>query len=88
MQRQQPIVASRKVKQVRLRPHERGLLVLLSSIARRWREAVLLVNPDTTVHWHREGQRLLWSRKSKPSTIRMIPSCTEPIGAETPTGRR
>ena len=53
MLRQQLIVASRKVKQPCFRPHERGLLVFLSSIVRRWRDAVLLVKPDTIVRWHR-----------------------------------
>ncbi len=65
MLRQQLIVASRKVSNPRFRPHERGLLVLLSSILHRWREAVLLVKPDTIILWHREGFRLLWRRKSK-----------------------
>ena len=35
MLRQQLIVASRKVSKPRFRPHERGLLVFLSSIVRR-----------------------------------------------------
>jgi putative transposase len=58
-------VASRKVRRPDFRPHERGLLVFLSSILPRWRDAVLLVKPDTVVRWHREGFRLLWKRKSK-----------------------
>ena len=43
MLRQQLIVASRKIKQPRLREQERGLLVFLSSIVRHWRQAVFLV---------------------------------------------
>jgi putative transposase len=70
MLRQQLIVASRKADKPRFRPHERGLLVFLSSIVRRWREAVLLVKPDTIVRWHCEGFRLLWSRKSKSGRAR------------------
>ena len=77
MLRQQLIVASRRVKQPRFRPHERGLLVFLSSIVRRWREAVLLVKPDTIVRWHREGFRLLWSRKSKSGRVRRSPLAKE-----------
>jgi putative transposase len=75
MLRQQLIVASRKVDKPRFLPHERGLLVFLSSVVRRWREAVLLVKPDTIVRWHREGFRLLWSRKSRSrtSTLRTLP---------------
>jgi putative transposase len=63
MLRQQLIVASRKVSKPSFRPHERGLLVFLSSILHRWRQAVLLVKPDTIIRWHREGFRLLWRRK-------------------------
>jgi transposase InsO family protein len=63
--RQQLIVASRKVKQPKFRPWERGLFVLLASRLRRWSQATLLVKPNTVLRWHREGFRLLWTRKSK-----------------------
>jgi putative transposase len=79
MLRQQLIVASRKVDKPRFRPHERGLLVFLSSVLRRWREAVLVVKPDTIVRWHREGFRLLWSRKSKSGRVRKSPLAKETI---------
>ena len=64
--RQQLIVASRKVKRPTFRPHERGLVVLLSRLVNNWRSAVVLVKPDTILHWHREGFRLLWRWKSRP----------------------
>ncbi len=53
--RQQLIVTSRKVKRPAFRPHERGLLVLLSRLVHNWRNAVLLVKPDTILRWHRES---------------------------------
>ena len=53
--RQQLIVASRKVKRPVFKPHERGLMVLLSRIVRGWRDAVLLVKPETTVALRRVG---------------------------------
>ena len=68
--RQQLIVASRKVKRPVFKPHEPGLMVLLSRIVRGWRDAVLLVKPETILRWHREGFRLFWklkSRKRKPA---------------------
>ena len=69
--REQLIVASRKVKRPAFRPHERGLVVLLSRLTRRWRDALLLVKPDTILRWHRQGYRLLWRWKSrKPSKPR------------------
>jgi putative transposase len=63
--RQQLIVASRKVKRPAFRPHERGLMVLLSRLVHSWRNAVVLVKPDTILRWHREGFRLLWRYKSR-----------------------
>jgi len=58
--RQQLIVASRKVKRPVFKPHERGLMVLLAAIVCGWRDAVLLVKPETILRWHREGFRLFW----------------------------
>jgi len=70
MLRQQLIVALRKVNKPCFRPRERRLMVLLSSIVLGWRDAVLVVKPDTIVRWHRDGFRLLWKRKSKSVTAR------------------
>jgi transposase InsO family protein len=76
--RQQLIVASRKVKQPKFRPLERGLVVGLSTVVKSWQNAILLVKPDTVLRWHREGFRLLWARKSKVKKPRQ-----PRIGAET-----
>ena len=65
--RQQLIVASRAVKRPAFRVHERGLLVLLARFLPKWRRALLLVKPETVLRWHREGFRLFWRRKSRPS---------------------
>jgi len=71
MLRQQLIVASRAVKRPQLRAHERGLLVVLASLLPRWRDALLLVKPDTILRWHREGFRLRWRWRSRhPSTAK------------------
>jgi putative transposase len=64
---QQLIVASRAIKCPAFRVHERGLLVLLASLHRRWRHALLLVKPETVLRWHREGFRLFWRLKSRSS---------------------
>ena len=58
--RQQLVVASRKVKRPIFRPLERGFVVLLASLLPHWRNALLLVKPDTVLRWHREGFRLFW----------------------------
>jgi len=64
--RQQLIVAARKVKRPVFRRHERTLITLLVAALPRWRDALLLVKPETVLRWHREGFRLLWRWKSRP----------------------
>ena len=68
--RQQLIIASRKVKRPAFQPHERGLLVLLACLVPRWRDALLLVEPETVLRWHRAGFRLFWRHRSKPDARR------------------
>jgi transposase InsO family protein len=64
--RQQLIVLNRQVKRPALKPHERVLLLLLASKLRSWKQALLIVQPDTVLRWHRDIFRWLWKRKSKP----------------------
>ena len=63
--RQQLIVLDRQVKRPRLSWRERGIMVLLASKLRNWKGALLIVQPDTVVRWHRDLFRLVWRRKSK-----------------------
>jgi putative transposase len=64
--RQQVIVLERQVKRPQLSWRERGIMVLLASKLGNWRAAVLIVQPDTVVRWHRDLFRLVWRRKSQP----------------------
>jgi hypothetical protein len=64
--RQQLIVAARATRRPNFAAHERGVLVLLARLVPPWRDAVLLVRPETILRWHREGFRLLWGSRSKP----------------------
>jgi hypothetical protein len=68
--RQQLIVVSRKVHRPAFRPRERGLLVLLARLVPLWRDALLLVKPDTLLRWHRAGFGLFWRRRSKADARR------------------
>src|SRR4051794_8908364 len=61
--RQQLVVLSRQTKRPRLTPLDRGILVLLSSRLRAWKDALLIVKPDTLLGWHRQGFRLFWRHK-------------------------
>src|SRR5215216_5365024 len=62
--RQQLLVLRRTVKRPTLTPLDRGLLVLLASRLRAWAGALLIVQPETVLRWHRQGFRLFWRRKS------------------------
>src|SRR6478609_3781480 len=64
--RQQLLVLRRSVKRPRCTPADRALLVLLASRLRAWRQALLIVQPETLLRWHRQGFRLFWRRRSRP----------------------
>ena len=46
----------------------RSLLVLLARATRSWRQALLIVQPETLLRWHRQGFRLFWKHKSKATS--------------------
>jgi putative transposase len=64
--RQQLLVLRRSVKRPRCTPTDRALLVLLASRLRAWHQALLIVQPETVLRWHRHGLRRFWRRKSRP----------------------
>src|SRR5687767_8139875 len=53
--RQQLLVLTRTAKRPRFTPADRALLVLLASRVRAWRQALLIVQPETLLRWHRAG---------------------------------
>jgi len=63
--RQQLVVLQRSVKRVHCTPTDHVLLVLLTSSVRAWRQALLIVQPETLLRWHRQGFRLFWRRKAR-----------------------
>ncbi|MHB8627046.1 MAG: helix-turn-helix domain-containing protein [Aggregatilineales bacterium] len=75
--RQQLVILHRQVKRVALTHKDRCVLVILASRVRQWKTALLVVNPETLLYWHRQGFRLYWQRKSRP------PPRESPIGSET-----
>jgi transposase len=40
--------------------------VLLASRIPAWRQALLIVQPETVLRWHRQGFQLFWRRRSRP----------------------
>ena len=59
--RQQLAVLRRSVKRPGLSDVDRRFWVLLSRIWRDWRRALVLVQPETVVGWHRSGFRRYWT---------------------------
>lgn len=65
--RKQLIILNRQVKKPYFTPLDRFFLVLLVSKIANWKQALLILKPDTLLRWHREGFRLFWKLKSKPN---------------------
>ena len=63
--RQQLIVLKRNQKRPALKERDRLFWVILSRIWSGWRNAVLIVQPDTVVRWHKKAFKLCWTRKSR-----------------------
>ena len=63
--RQQLIVLQRGGSRAKLKDSDRIKLVLLARIMPFWKHALLIVQPDTLLRWHRELFRIIWWRKSK-----------------------
>jgi len=65
--RHQLLILQRKRtgRRVRFRTSDRILWVWLSRCWPGWRQALVLVRPETVIRWHRRGFRLYWRWKSR-----------------------
>jgi len=77
--RHQLAILHRSAMRPRCTPADRALLVLLASRVRAWRSALLLVQPDTLLRWHRQLFRRYWRRKSRAAA----PAHRPPLAPET-----
>lgn len=77
--RQQLIVLKRQAKRPALTWRDRTLFVLLASKLRTWKQALLIVQPETVLRWHRDLFRWVWKRKSRPKPRRGKPPLTGDI---------
>ena len=64
--RQQLAVLGRQSKRPRLEDRDRLFWIALKRFWPGWRNALLIVQPDTVVRWHRAGFRYYWRWKSRP----------------------
>ena len=77
--RHQLAILHRSVRRPRCTPRDRALLVLLASRVRAWQSALLIVQPDTLLRWHRQLFRGYWRRRSRAAA----PAHRPPLAPET-----
>lgn len=63
--RQQVAVLKRRRPRPPLRPLDRLFWTLLRATWSRWKDALVIVKPETVVGWHQAGFRLYWRWKSR-----------------------
>ena len=73
--RQQLAVLQRTGKKPKLRKRDRLFWIWLSRLWRGWKAALVIVQPETVIRWHRQGFRWYWRQKSrgKPGRPRIDP---------------
>jgi putative transposase len=65
LRRQLALYAERGIKPRRIDPVTRISLALLSQFF-DWRDALVVVRPETMIRWHQAGWKLFWRLKSRP----------------------
>ena len=63
--RQQLLVYKRLHPRPQLQPRDRLCWVWLSKIWSGWRQALIIVKPDTVINWHRQGLSFFWTKLSQ-----------------------
>jgi putative transposase len=79
--RQQLSVLQRQIQRPKLSWRDRALIVLLASKLRSWRQALVIVQPDTVLRWHRDLFRRVWKRKTKSNKEPGRPPLTDQVVA-------
>src|ERR1700686_3273242 len=65
LRKQLAFYAERQVQPRRLNDSARFSLILWSRLC-NWKDALVIVKPDTLIGWHRKGFKLFWRWKSRP----------------------
>ena len=68
--RQQIIILRRQVKRPACTKTDRMLLVLLARMVRSWKQALLIVQPETLLRWHRLGFQHFWKYQSRATSLK------------------
>jgi hypothetical protein len=87
--RQQLAVFKRKQPRPRLQNLDRLFWVALRRLWSGWSDALIIVQPETVVSWHRAGFRLFWRWRSRqagrPKTAKEIRELIRRLKADNPT---
>ena len=67
--RQQLAIMKRHIKRPAIRARDRIFWVIVSNLWKGWKNALIVVQPDTVIRWHRNGFRLFWKFKSRRRRI-------------------
>src|SRR5262249_51784405 len=88
LRKQLALFQERKVKPHRAHDSTRLVMVILARMF-AWRGALVNVQPDTFIRWHRKGFRLLWRWRSRPVGRPRVPKdlrrLIREMAAENPT---
>jgi hypothetical protein len=63
--RQQLAILKRPKKRPQIRTKDRLFWIILSRFWNNWREALVIVKPDTVVRWHKKSFKIFWKLKSR-----------------------
>ena len=74
--RHQVNVLRRRSKRPTLHLMDRIKLLVGARLLSSWRRAIVVVQPETVLSWHRAGFRLFWRRRSRPRKASPLPSET------------
>ena len=91
--RQQLAVLAQAGRRPRLTSLDRAFWVLLRQLWPRWREVLVVVQPETVARWHRKGFRLYWrfrlqARPGRPRIPKEVRQLIRRMALENPWGAR
>ena len=65
LRQQLAVLKEQKSKRIRLQPADRMFWALLSKLWSRWRDALVIAEPDTVLRWRSDGVRLVWRHRRR-----------------------
>ena len=67
--RHQLAVLQRTVKRPQVKDSDRIFWIMMRRVLKDWQNALIFVNPETVIRWHRKGWKYYWRRKSRPKRV-------------------